>query len=74
MPQDGKIHVFMKKESLMQTKRMKELTLLDMGIAMCHMALAAKELWLDWRLVKRRYVKGSRNGRAANMWQHFTMR
>lgn len=50
MPQDGKIHVFMKKESLMQTKRMKELTLLDMGIAMCHMALAAEELWLDWRL------------------------
>lgn len=50
MPQDGKIHIFMKKESLMQTKRMKELTLLDMGIAMCHMALAAEELWLDWRL------------------------
>ena len=47
MPQDGKIHIFMKKESLMQTKRMKELTLLDMGIAMCHMALAAEELWLD---------------------------
>lgn len=38
------------KESLMQTKRMKELTLLDIGIAMCHMALAAEELWLDWRL------------------------
>ena len=50
MPQDGKIHIFMKKESLMQTKRMKELTLLDIGIAMCHMALAAEELWLDWRL------------------------
>jgi len=33
-----------------QTKRMKELTLLDIGIAMCHMALAAEELWLDWRL------------------------
>ena len=46
----GKIHIFMKKESLMQTKRMKEMTLLDMGIAMCHMALAAEELWLDWRL------------------------
>ena len=50
MPQDGKIHIFMKKESLMQTKRMKEMTLLGMGIAMCHMALAAEELWLDWRL------------------------
>ena len=43
----------------MQTKRMKELTLLDMGIAMCHMALAAEELWLDLASVKRRYVKGA---------------
>ena len=63
----------MKKESLMQTKRMKELTLLDMGIAMCHMALAAEELWLDWRL-SREDTSKERYGRAANMWQHFTMR
>ena len=57
----------------MQTKRMKELTLLDMGIAMCHMALAAEELWLDWRL-SREDMSNERYGRAANMWQHFTMR
>ena len=40
----------MKKDGFVQTKRMKELTQLDMGIAMCHMALAAEELWLDWCL------------------------
>ena len=50
LPEDGKIHIFMKKDGFVQTKRMKELTQLDMGIAMCHMALAAEELWLDWQL------------------------
>ncbi len=48
--QQGKIHIFMKKDNLMQTKRMKELNLLGIGIVMCHMALAAEELWLEWRL------------------------
>ena len=50
LPEDGKIHIFMKKDGLVRTKRMTELSLLDMGIAMCHMALAAEELWLDWQL------------------------
>ena len=57
----------------MQTKRMKELTLLDMGIAMCHMALAQKNFGLIG-VCQEKIRQRSRYGRAANMWQHFTMR
>lgn len=50
MVQNGRIHIFIKKENVVQLKRIKELNLLGIGIAMCHMALTAEELWLDWRL------------------------
>lgn len=48
--QEGCVHIFLKKELPLRSKRIKELDLMGMGIVMCHMALAAEEQWLDWRL------------------------
>lgn len=45
----NRIHLFMK-DSPMFLNRWRELQEIGMGIVMVHMALAAEEQWLDWRL------------------------
>ncbi len=46
---ENHIHLFMK-ESPKLFERWRELQEIDMGIVMVHMALAAEEQWLNWRL------------------------
>lgn len=60
----NRVHVFMK-ESSVYLSRWKELQEISMGIVMAHMAFAAEEQWLNWRLqplsdVADREMKGYR--------------
>lgn len=45
----NKVHIFMK-DRILQTKHDRELEEVDMGIVMAHLALAAEEYWMDWKL------------------------
>lgn len=47
----NRVHIFMKKTHV-PIPRWKELREISMGVLMTHLALAAEELWLSWRLVE----------------------
>lgn len=51
----NKVHIYMKNR-VFQTKHGRMLEEVDMGIVMSHLALAAEEFWMDWKLQSIRTV------------------